>query len=321
MVDDNIDAKREEIIQHITVIITAYDEDRYSDINDAVSSVLNGEYSYRDIIIVVDGNESLASVLEDRWERGDVSILLNPENLGAAESRNRAVEEAEGGIVAFMDDDAVADDQWLAEIARCYEEYSAASVGGKMTPIWVDKKPIFLPEEFYWLIGVTYRGFPEEITEVRNTFASNITFKKKIFDQLGGFNPNVGPKGESLLQSAETELCARLRDETGKGVLYNPDAQVGHKVFKFRTDPIFLLRRAFWQGVSKRGMEKYAETSLDTESDFIKKLLIHLIPNRIYIILRKNWRQGVSQLSFLVLATVAVAVGYLWGWIRFSTDI
>jgi GT2 family glycosyltransferase len=321
MVDDTTHNEKTKYNKQVSVIITAYDQDRYSDINDAVNSVLDGTYPHRDIIIVVDGNKSLASLLENEWKRDEVSILLNTENLGAAESRNRAVEQATGEIVAFMDDDAVADNQWLAEIVRCYEEYPVVSVGGKMTPIWIEDEPTFLPEEFYWLIGVTYRGFPDEVTEVRNTFASNITFDREVFDRLGGFNPNVGPKGDSLLQSAETEFCVQLRDKTGKGVLYNPDAQVGHKIFQFRTNPIFLLRRAFWQGVSKYGIRKYVEASLDTESEFITTLLFCSIPERINMLIQEDRWRGFSQLSFLILATIAVAGGYLYGLLRFTLQL
>jgi glycosyltransferase involved in cell wall biosynthesis len=300
------------------VIITAYDPDRYEDVVEAVESVLAGAYPHRNVIVVVDGPRSLHNRLKEFWDREDVTVLWNEENLGAAQSRNRAVEHSQADIVAFMDDDAVADEAWLAELIKCYVKDDALAAGGKMTPIWVEDKPEFLPEEFYWLIGVTYRGFPNKYTEVRNTFASNLSFDRETFDRLDGFNPNVGPTGESLLQSAETELCARLRRETGEGVLYNPDARVGHKVFAFRTDPVFLLRRAFWQGVSKRGMEKYAEADLGAESDFLSLLFTRSIPERFYSLLFGDRRRALSQLIFLLLGTVCVGGGYLWGWIRFA---
>lgn len=49
-----------------------------------------------------------------------------------------------------------------------------------------NKKPNFLPEEYYWLIGATHKGFPEEVTEVRNTFGSNLSFKTDVLKALSG---------------------------------------------------------------------------------------------------------------------------------------
>lgn len=305
-------------LPHVTVIITAYDPSRYSDINEGVESILTGTYDNRDVIVVVDGRESLASRLRSRWE-GEAAVLVicNDENLGAAQSRNRAVKRADGEIVAFFDDDAVADEQWLSELVRCYTERDAVAAGGQMTPIWLAGQPSFLPAEFYWLIGVTYAGFPDEITEVRNTFASNLSFRKSVFEALGGFSPDIGPKGGSLLQSAETDLCARLADETGEQVLYNPAAKVGHKIYQYRTDPLFLLRRAFWQGVSKRGMQIYSDSSLGTESDFLRQLVTEAIPARLRRIVSGGRRTAVLQLLFLLLATASVGGGYLYGFLKF----
>jgi hypothetical protein len=92
-----------------------------------------------------------------------------------------------------------------------YEEHDALAVGGKILPKWVSKKPEFLPEEFYWLIGVTYKGFPEEMTEVRNTFGSNLSFKAEVLKALDGFRSEMGVKGKGLLQGEETEICERMR--------------------------------------------------------------------------------------------------------------
>ncbi|APE95326.1 glycosyltransferase family 2 protein [Halodesulfurarchaeum formicicum] len=303
---------------HVTVIVTAYDPERFPDINEGVQSILDGNYSERDVIVVVDGREELGKRLRDRWEdKSAVSILVNETNVGAASSRNRAVAKAEGEIVAFFDDDAVADEDWLQELVRCYTEYDAVAAGGKMVPIWIAGHPQFLPPEFYWLIGVTYAGHPEEMTEVRNTFASNLSVKKSVFDEIGGFNSEIGPKGGSLLQSAETDLCGRIAEETGHGVLYNPDAEVGHKVYEFRTDPVFLLKRAFWQGVSKRGMQVYSETELESESDFLKNLVTSAVPSRLKQLVRGERLKNLQQLGFLLFATVSVGLGYVYGFSKF----
>ena len=45
---------------------------------------------------------------------------------------------------------------------------------------------------------------------------------------LDGFRSEMGVKGEGLLQGEETELCERMSNKFGKGVIYNPEAIVYH---------------------------------------------------------------------------------------------
>lgn len=305
-----------------SVILTAYSPDRFEDTNEAIKSIITGSYDNWEIIVVVDGRKQLADRLQDEWERTDnVKVICNDKNLGAAKSRNKAVDLATGDVVAFFDDDAVADKEWLSELARAYTEHDAVAAGGRIDPIWLTGKPKFLPEEFYWLIGATYKGYPKEMTYVRNTFASNLSLRRSVFLELGGFNPNIGPKGESLLQSAETDLCTRLYIQTGNKVLYNPEAIVGHRVYQYRTEPTFLLKRAFYQGVSKRGMQLYTQTELDSESNFLKGLLIQSIPEKIQKIMSGKYKQGLLKAIFLILGIASVGFGYIWGSIRFRNKI
>jgi len=70
-------------------------------------------------------------------------VILNEENLGLSESRNNDIKEAKGDIIAFFDDDAVADENWIREIVRMYEEKDAIATGGKLLPFWTNEKPKF----------------------------------------------------------------------------------------------------------------------------------------------------------------------------------
>jgi len=79
-----------------------------------------------------------------------------------------------------------------------------------MEPLWLVKKPVWFPEEFYWLIGVTYAGFPDKI-------GSNLSFRRDVFLSLGGFNVEMGGiKGKRMLQGGETDLCIRMYRKFGK---------------------------------------------------------------------------------------------------------
>ncbi|QLK27053.1 glycosyltransferase [Natrinema zhouii] len=299
----------------VSVILCTYALDTYDDFCEAATSVLEQTYDGIELVIVVDGVEAVYDrVREDFGGRDDIVIHCNDENRGLLASRNHGVELASGDIVAFLDDDAVADKAWIESLVEAYDEENAIAVGGKMTPRWVAGKPAFLPEEFYWLIGVTHRGFADGASEVRNTFGSNISFRRDVFLNLDGFDTDIGGrKGDKNLQGGETELCARMQQEYGRGVRYVPDATVEHKVFEYRIDPTWLLERAFWQGYSKRAMETLVPNSSDEESAFLGKLLFDFVPDRVHRLATDPSIERATRLLALFVFTAVVGFGYLYG--------
>ena len=308
----------------ISVVLCTHTMDRYDDCRAAAESVLDQRYEDVELVLVSDGDEAVHE--QFRADFGDdeaVRTYCNDGNVGLLESRNNGAEVATGDVVAFIDDDAVAAEDWAEKLVGGYERGTdddpVLAVGGRMVPAWVAGKPSFLPEEFYWLVGVTHRGFgpdgdPERAGEVRNTFGSNISFDREVFLDLGGFEDDIGGRqGAKNLQGGETELCARLHSEYDTGVHYVPDALVAHKVFDYRTDPGWLVDRAFWQGYSKRGMEVFVPESTGEESDFLGELLRSFVPDRAGQLVRSPSVAGVLQLVFLFVLTGAVGLGYLYG--------
>lgn len=297
----------------VSVILCTYSIDRYPDFREAADSILNQTFDDVELVIVVDGTKAVCErVQEDYADYGNTILHCNNENRGLSYSRNIGAELATGDVVAFLDDDATAEDKWIETLVDIYECYDALAVGGQMTPDWQDGKPSYLPEEFYFLIGVTYRGFPEEEGYVRNTFSSNLSFDREIFLELGGFKTEMGKQGENDLQGGETELCARLEQKTGERVIYVPDAKVKHKVFTYRTNRRWLLERAFWQGYSKRRMEEIISESTDTETEFLQKLLLQFVPERITSVVRSPSLERADSLLMLFALLSSVGIGYLY---------
>jgi len=210
----------------VSVVVCCHTTDRHEDLRDAFDSLLDQTYDDVEVVFVSDGSDELYGLVDDQYgDRDDFVTLVNDENLGLSASRNRGIEASSGDVVAFMDDDAVADERWVETLVETYDEHDAVAVGGCMTPIWVAGEPSHLPEEFYWLVGVTHRGFAggrDDVQEVRNTFGSNISFRRDVLDELGGFDASIGREGDAHLQAEEPELCARMAREYGRGVVYNP---------------------------------------------------------------------------------------------------
>jgi len=280
---------------------------------DAIESLVTQTYKDLELIVVVDGDEALYDRIMKDGVPAD-KVISNETNMGLSESRNRGVDVASGEVIVFFDDDAVADRDWIKELVRMYDECAAIAAGGKIVPLWIGGKMNFLPEEYYWLIGATHRGFAEGITEVRNTFGSNISFRAEVLDALGGFRGEMGVRGGGALQGEETEMCARMKKKFGKGVMYNPDAIVHHKIVSARTKVTFLMRRAFWQGYSKRMIAEMGY-SMDVEGDFLRDLVRVGVFERVKEILRFKIVPAV-QIFFLGLFTVTVFLGYMYRYVN-----
>jgi glycosyltransferase involved in cell wall biosynthesis len=303
----------------VSVVLCTYSSERYQHFREAAQSVLEQTYPEVELIVVVDGTKSVFHrTEEDLGETSNAVLHFNEQNRGLLESRNTGAEIASGDIVAFLDDDAVADHQWIEQLVAAFESHQAYAAGGRITPEWVAGEPDFLPEEYYWLIGVTYRGFPEDPGWVRNTFGSNLAFRRKVFLDLGGFDPAIGGRqGDANLQGGETELSTRLQARYDEQVYYDPQAIVEHKIFDYRTKPRWLYNRAFWQGYSKRAMTVIGPDIESEENAFLKQLLVEFIPGRVVGLCRKPSYSGFLQLWTLLFLTSLVGIGYLYGFVRY----
>jgi glycosyltransferase involved in cell wall biosynthesis len=301
----------------VSVILCTYSEERYEAFTDAAESILSQTYAPIELIIVVDSNASVYEQALEEFDDDRVTIHNNSENVGNLESINNGVEIASGDIIANIDDDATADERWIEELVTTYEKQDALAVGGRLEPDWVAGEANYIPAEFYWLIGATHRGFQDDAGEVRNTFGSNLSFKREVFQDLGGFRTEIGGDDrDRKLQGGETELCARLYQEYGERVYYNPDALVFHKIFDYRTKRTWLLKRAFWQGFSKRGMEVLVPESGGEERGFLSDLLFSFVPSRIKEMIRRPAFYKLDQFAMLFILTTAVGLGYLYGMAR-----
>src|SRR5438067_9370590 len=111
----------------ISVVICAYSADRWPDLLAAVASVQRQTVPPHEIIVVVDHNPELLTLARARL--AGVAVLENREQPGLSGSRNSGVAAAQGAIIAFLDDDAVAAPEWLARLTAAYNTPHVIGVG------------------------------------------------------------------------------------------------------------------------------------------------------------------------------------------------
>jgi GT2 family glycosyltransferase len=250
----------------ISVVVCAHDLGRWGDLEAAVRSLERQTMQPHEVIIVVDGNPQLAERARGRFSGALVTENTRVPGLGGA--RNTGVEAATGEIVAFLDDDAVADHRWLELLAGAYDSPDVAGVGGSAQPVWETERPSWFPPEFDWVVGCSYRGMPGTATQVRNMFGCNMSFRRDLVRELGGFRLGYG--------CDETELCIRLRQRwPEKTVLYVPDARVLHHVPSSRMRFGRFLSRCYFEGGSKAVVSWLVGTgdALSSEREYVRRVL------------------------------------------------
>jgi glycosyltransferase involved in cell wall biosynthesis len=291
------------VTKRFSVVVTTYNEDEYHLLKKCIGSILSQTFTNFELLIVTEKKEIKEKIQNDF---NDNRIrLINFDGSGVAEARNRGFESAIGDIVAYTDDDAYPEEKWLEKINEVYKKKDYPCVGGRILPSWEDGcKDI--PEEFNWIVGVTHKGFGKK-GEVRNTFGPNMTFKREVLNKVGGFDEKTGKDKLKLMQGEESEICSRIREKYGRSMYYDPDIVVHHHVSKEQTQLGYLIRRSFYQGISKGYMSKnvFNDTIENEEKDFLKMILTDSIPS--YII-NGNIRKGLLSL----ILTLTVGLGFLY---------
>jgi len=157
---------------------------------------------------------------------GQLKIADCPER-NLSRSRNMGISLAAGNVVAFIDDDAVPEAEWLTQLARSYDDPRVGAVGGVVHDhIGIDYQARF--------VSVDRLGRPREETrptpelnfpgslQFPHLLGTNCSFRRSALLEIGGFDEVY----EYFLD--ETDVCCRIND-AGYRIVQRPDAFVHHK--------------------------------------------------------------------------------------------
>ncbi len=261
-------------IVDVTVVICAYTEERWHDLVAAVESIQHQTAAPREIIVVVDHNTRLLE--RARAHLVGVVVVENSESQGLSGARNSGIARAQGEYIAFLDDDATAEPDWLARLSQCCADPQVLGVGGTVEPEWLSSRPAWFPEEFYWVIGCTYQRSPGKPVVVRNPFGGCTCYRREVFEVVGGFKHEIGRVGTRPMGCEETELCIRARQHWPEKVfLYEPRARIHHHIAPHRAGWRYFRSRCYAEGISKSLVTHYvgAKDGLASERTYTLRTL------------------------------------------------
>lgn len=219
------------------VTVAVCTRNRSEDLALCLPALLRLDYPNLDLLVVdnAPGDDSSERLVQEQYPQ--VRYVLEPRP-GLDWARNRAVNEAEGDIIAFTDDDVIVDEQWVRALVRVFNESpDVMAVTGLVVPYELETEAQQLFESY----GGFGRGFERRWVKVpqgkrrRWTYygtgsygtGANMAFRRELFTHVGGFDPALDV-GTVTNGGGDLEMFFRLL-KAGHTLVYEPSALVRHR--------------------------------------------------------------------------------------------
>jgi len=225
------------------------------------NQVTENLFTYSVVVVDNDTGQTGKKIVNNWQDKSSVKINYFCEvEQNIALARNKAVSNAEGNFIAFIDDDEFPENTWLINLLKTQWKYEAAGVLGPV-------KPYFETEPPQWIIKgkICERASFPTGTALKNYFdtrTGNVLFNKAIFtDQEKPFNPEFGLTG-----GEDVDFFGRMMKK-GLAFVWCDEASVYEIVPPNRFTKKYYLKRALLRGGSNS--KNSALLSMDTVKSVI----------------------------------------------------
>lgn len=213
--------------------------------------------------LVVDNNsqDRTREVVEDFCSRypGRFRYLFEPRP-GKSYALNTGIREAQGDVLAFVDDDVTVETAWLQNLTGSLGDEQWSGTGGRILPAWNCPPPRWIP------VGKRYGLAPLAMFDLgpdagpltEPPFGANMAFRRKVFEKYHGFRTDLGPRPGSEIRNEDTEFGRRLL-VAGERLRYEPAAVVHHHVSENRLRKAYFL--AWWFGKGRADAREFQNNS------------------------------------------------------------
>jgi glycosyltransferase involved in cell wall biosynthesis len=198
---------------------------------------------------------------------------------GKSNALNTGLAATDAAVVAFTDDDVQFDENWVEQ--SCRPLVSAAAIdytGGPVLPIWASPCPPWLDQtraDLWGTLAILDYGREPFLFEERRRvpLGANMAVRRSLIDRIGGFHPDLGRRGNSLLGQEQAEFFCRSRASGARG-LYVPEMALRHHVPARRLTRSYFRRWWYWKGISKSRLEqRHPVTEMGVDLSRVRKLL------------------------------------------------
>jgi glycosyltransferase involved in cell wall biosynthesis len=241
----------------ISVILCTYNRDKY--IYNVLKSVAENDYPHDQYeIVLVNNNSTDGTENECRRFQADYPDIrfcyFLETNQGLSYARNCGIRNAQGDLLAYVDDDATVNPEYLRTYSDFFTHHpEAVAAGGPILPVYETEEPEWMTHYTRQLItgklflGNNQREFPHGAFPG----GGNACYRKSVFDTVGLFNVELGRKGNSLIGAEEKDLFDKMTTH-GMHFYYLPNAILYHIIPPHKLTQDYFDRLTYSIGVSER---------------------------------------------------------------------
>jgi glucosyl-dolichyl phosphate glucuronosyltransferase len=260
----------------ISIIICSYNRADY--ILNAIDSLVKQDFDTSNFeIIVVDNNsKDNTKFLVENYIKNNQRhhiIYINETNQGASFARNNGASIAKGKLYCFIDDDAIAQPDFLKNIEIFYQaNESIAGFGGRIIPLYIPEEPKWMSHYTSSLVGnFNYSNKAVEFNKNRYPLESNMIVTAQAFHQVNGFNIKLpGVVGTLRIGGEGKDFFMRMK-ACEHQIFYVPNIIVLHVVETKKLTREYMYRVA--SGIGRGERERIKSTGI---FEFAKKIIEYI---------------------------------------------
>ena len=208
---------------------------------------------------------------------------------GRCAALNAGIASARGEIIMTTDDDVRVQPDWLDQAACSLDRLRCDYLGGRVFPIWRQRRPEWIPDSPSKLWAVLalldYGPEPIEFGQRYVPLGVNMAFRRECFEIAGLWDNRLGRKAGTLLGQEVREWSVRARAAGLKG-FYAPELVINHCIPTDRVNKKYFRRWYYWHGVSRALLYEQAGLDMEapeaTEIDFKNVPHIAGVPRYLY---------------------------------------
>ncbi len=201
-------------------------------LRECLESIVAQTQAHLEVVLVDNGSSDGSADMAEREFAGrlPLRIVRSPVNLGFCAGNNRGIEASRGALIGLLNNDAVAEPGWAAELVRVFE--GAPRVGMAASKILVYEDPARIDKAGHLIYpdgqnrgrgsGQLDRGQFDRTEEVLWPDGCAAMYRRAMLDEIGGFDEDFFAYGDD----AELGLRARI---AGWNCWYAPRAVVRHR--------------------------------------------------------------------------------------------
>jgi GT2 family glycosyltransferase len=232
----------------ISVIVPTRDRsESLRELLDSLEALVAPPVPY-EIVIADNGSADGSSRLLAEWKlRGPARTVVRVHEQGKSRAVNAAITASRGELLAFLDDDVIAEPEWLAEVWDYFSRHDCAAAQGAV--LW--PREAYDDGELAALLDryrtIVHLDLSPDAVRTKLTGA-NMAVRRHAFAVVGTFNEKLGPGAAGL--SEDNELADRIRRHGG-WIGYMARARVVHEIDRSRLTEEYFAEYHRRQGRSR----------------------------------------------------------------------